>query len=177
MEAVGYFLLKFKEDIHPRFNIGFILESIDFVSKNNTCVFDNEYFLQLHGTAVGTVLAPTYGNRSMGYHEIKLYDLIELNYNLDIRQYFAENWKRFLDDCETLLKTDVIKPDDQLTILNSATIDIQFSMELNGNELPFLDILITKSGKKIWMNIYSKPTDSARYVSTQNPVLRIYRFV
>ena len=31
MEAVRYFLLKYKEDIHPRFNIPFILESIDFI--------------------------------------------------------------------------------------------------------------------------------------------------
>ena len=38
-------------------------------------------------------------------------------------------------------------------------------MELNDNKLPFLDILITKLGKKIWMNVYSKPTDSKRYVS------------
>ena len=38
-------------------------------------------------------------------------------------------------------------------------------MKLNDNDLPILDILITKSGKKILMNIYSKPTDSKRYVS------------
>ena len=68
---------------------------------------------------MGTVFAPTYANYSMGYHEIQLYGLIELNYNLDIRQYFVENWKRFLDDCEILLKTDFIKPDDLLTMLNS----------------------------------------------------------
>ena len=67
-----------------RFNISFILESIDFILKNN------EYFLQLQGTAMGTVFAPTYANLSMGYHEIKLYDLIELNYSVDIRQYFVE---------------------------------------------------------------------------------------
>ena len=38
MEAVRYFLLKYKEDIYPRFNIPFILESIDFILKI-TCVF------------------------------------------------------------------------------------------------------------------------------------------
>ena len=119
MEAVRYFLLKYKEDIPPRFNIPFILESIDFILKNNTCVFDNEYFLQIQGIAMGTAFAPTYANLSMGYHEIKLYDLIELNYNLDIRQYFVEKWKRFLNDCKILLQTDLIKPDDLLTILNS----------------------------------------------------------
>ena len=31
--------------------------------------------------------------------------------------------------------------------------------------LPFLDIMINKSGTKIWMDIYNKPTDSKRYVS------------
>ena len=76
-----------------------------------------------------------------------------------------ENWKRFLDDCEILLKTDLIKPDDLLTILNSVNNEIQYSVELNDNKLPFLDIVITKSGKKIRMNIYSKQTDSKRYVS------------
>ena len=85
------------------------------------------------------VFAPTYANLSMGYHEIKLSDLIELNYKFDIRQYFVENWKRFLDDCQILLKTNLIKPDDLLTILNSINKDNQFSMELNNNKLPFLD--------------------------------------
>ena len=87
---------------------------------------------------MGTVFAPTYANLSMRYHEIKLYDLIELNYNLEIRQYFVENWKRFLDDCEILLKTDLIKPDDLLTILNSVNNDIQFSMELKATSSLFL---------------------------------------
>ena len=59
-----------------------------------------------------------------------------------------ENWERFLDDCEILLKADVKKLDDLLTILNSVNNDIQFSMELNDSKLPFLDILIIKSGKK-----------------------------
>ena len=130
---------------------------------------------------MATVLAPTYANLSMGYHEIKLNDLIELNYNLDIKQYFVKDWKRFLDDCEILLNTDLIKPDDLLIILNSVNNDIQFSVELNDNKPPFLDILITKSDTKIWRNICSKPTDSKRYVltflTTQNHILRTYRFV
>ena len=70
-----------------------------------------------------------------------------MNYNLNIRQYFLENWERFLDDCEILSKTDLKKPDDLLTILNFVNNDIQFSMELNDSKVPFLDILIIKSGK------------------------------
>ena len=71
-----------------------------------------------------------------------------MGYNFDIMQYFVENWKTFLDDYETLLNTDLIKSDDLLTVLNSVENDTQSTMELNENKLPFLDILITKSGKK-----------------------------
>ena len=106
IEAVRYFLLKQNEEIHQRLNIPFILESIDFILKNNTCAFDNKYLLQLQGTAMGTVFTPTCPNLTVGYHKIKLSDLIELNYNLDLKQYFVENWTRFLDDCEILSKTE-----------------------------------------------------------------------
>ena len=37
-------------------------------------------------------------------------------------------------------------------------------MERSTTNLPFLDILINKTGTKIWMDIYNKPTDSKRYV-------------
>ena len=82
------------------------MESIDFILKNNTCAFDNKYLLQLQGTAMGTVFTPTCPNLTVGYHKIRLSDLIELNYNLDLKQYFVENWTRFLDDCEILSKTE-----------------------------------------------------------------------
>ena len=38
-------------------------------------------------------------------------------------------------------------------------------MEKSQTRLPFLDIMINKSTTKIWMVIYSKPTDSRQYVS------------
>ena len=37
-------------------------------------------------------------------------------------------------------------------------------MEKSQTRLPFLDVMINKSGTKIWINIYNKPTDSKRYV-------------
>ena len=43
-------------------------------------------------------------------------------------------------------------------------INIQFTMEKSQARLLFLDIMINKSGTKIWMDIYNKPTDSKRYV-------------
>ena len=102
---------------------------------------------------MGTVFAPNCANLSMGYHKIKLYDIIEANYHL-----MENSWKTEKDfkNCYTLLKTDLIKPDELLTTLNSTDNELQFSIELSGNKLPFLDICIAKTGEKIWMNIYLK---------------------
>ena len=36
-------------------------------------------------------------------------------------------------------------------------------MERSTTNLPFLDIMINKTGTKIWIDIYNKPTDSKRY--------------
>ena len=36
---------------------------------------------------------------------------------------------------------------------------IQFIMEYNKDQIPFLDILIKRNENGIWMNLYHKPTD------------------
>lgn len=71
----------------------------------------------------------------MEYGQIKLNDLIDLNYNLDIRRYFVKKWKRLLDECEILLKIDLIRPDALPAIPNSLKNNIKFSMELSDNKI------------------------------------------
>ena len=70
LEAIDYFLTKYQEDLHPRFSKAFVLESVNFILKNNTLTFDSEFHLHIKGTAMGTIFAPTYANLTMGYHEI-----------------------------------------------------------------------------------------------------------
>ena len=164
LKALGYFLTTFKEERNPRFNNQFILDAADFILKNNSLTFDSMFFLQLKGTAMGTVFAPTYANLTMAYHEIQVYFVIKNTYSLVVSKFFEENWFRFLDDCEILLNTKLIKPNDLLTILNQVNPNLQFTMERSTTNLPFLDIMINKTGTKIWMDIYNKPTDSKRYV-------------
>ena len=41
-------------------------------------------------------------------------------------------------------------------------------MEKSDTQLPFLDIMINKEGKKAFMDIYSKPTDPKRHVSIKS---------
>ena len=70
---MDYFLTKDKVDLHPRFRKEFVLESANFILKNNPLTFDSEFYFQIKETVMGTIFAPTYTNLTMGYHKIKVY--------------------------------------------------------------------------------------------------------
>ena len=52
-----------------------------------------------------------------------------------------------------------------LSILNDLHEDINFTMEINNETLPFLDILICKDKCNITTDIYSKDTDTKQYLN------------
>ena len=80
-------------------------------------------------------------------------------------QYSKENWKRFLDDCFIQWNKDINTLLDFQTLLNSINTNIQFTMEYNEEELPFLDILIKKTkDNKIETDIFYKATDAKQYL-------------
>ena len=126
--------------MNPRFSKEFVLESVKFILENNNLNFDNEYFNQIKGTAMGTIFAPTYANLTMGFFELKFYDLCRDKYGEDLGNFIFKNWSRFLDDCETLLEENKINPNDLLGILNSRNPSIQFTMKYSKDAIPFLDI-------------------------------------
>ena len=55
-------------------------ECAKFILQNNNMKFNNEFYNQIKGTAMGTIFAPTYGISSMGYFEIKLYSICTFKY-------------------------------------------------------------------------------------------------
>ena len=76
IEALNFFITKFPSILHPRFPKAFVLESAEFILKNNTLYFDALNFLQIQGTAMGTIFAPTYATLSMAYLENKVYTIL-----------------------------------------------------------------------------------------------------
>ena len=103
---------------------------------------------------MGTIFAPTYASLTMEYHKIKVYSSIRQNLAL-ASKHFKNPCFRYLDDCQILLKINSIKPDHLLSILNQINNSIQLTMEKSQTRLSFLDMMISKSGRKIWMNIYN----------------------
>ena len=51
-------------------------------------------------------------------------------------------------------------------------------MEKSTSNLALLDTMINKTGTKTWVDIYNKPTDSKRYLSSiSNHILEIFHSV
>ena len=85
---------------------------------------------------MGTIFAPTYANLTIGYHKIWVYSVIRQSYPL-ASIYFENSWFGFLDDCQILLKVNLIKSDHLLSILNQIDIKNQFTMEKSQTRLSF----------------------------------------
>ena len=98
----------------------------------------------------------------MAYQKLQVYFIIKNTYHLVVSKLFEENWFRFLNNCEMLLNTNLIKPNNLQTILYQINPNLQFTMGRSTTNLLFLNIMINKPGIKIWMDIYNKPTDSKR---------------
>ena len=87
LEALDCFLTKYQEDLHPRFKKKFVLESANFILKNNEFTFDSEFCLQIKETAMSTIFDPTYANLTIGYHEIKACAIIRQSYALASKHF------------------------------------------------------------------------------------------
>ena len=99
LEAINFWSHKHRLKISSRFSNAFILDSIEFILKNNYFHFEDDIYLQNSGTAMGTAMAPTYANLVMGYLENKMYQTIANYYEPNISAKISDNWLRYIDDC------------------------------------------------------------------------------
>ena len=99
LEAVKYWIEKYPNTLNSRFSKEFILDGIKFILENNIFCFNDIFYRQEKGTAMGTKFAPVYATLTIGYLEEKLYTIIETNYDTEFQRYLKKYWKRFLDDC------------------------------------------------------------------------------
>jgi len=165
LEAIDYWLQKYPDSVNERFSQRFIKEGIQIILENNNFNFDDKYYNQSKGTAMGTKFAPTYATLVVGFLEQKLYAIIGSIYNDEFLSFIKTFWKRFLDDCFIFWTKFPHELQSFYTILNNLHSDIKFTMQTSTLELPFLDILIIKNNTEINTDIYYKETDSKQYLN------------
>ena len=137
-----------------------LVHLIKLVLSKNNFTFDDEHYLQMHGTAMGTRMAPSYANIFMGRLEDLLLERVTRRPSV---------WWRFIDDVfaiwqhgEECLKTF-------LQQINSMHPTIKFTAEWSYRSVSFLDVNVTlNEDGRITTDLYTKPTDTHQYLHRQS---------
>ena len=116
----------------------------------NNFLFNDEHFIQQHGTAMRTRMAPAYANLFMGEFERKtLKDYTDQPYLL----------LRYIDDIFMVWTHGEEKLNNFTTNLNYIHPTIKFISERTTTSIIFLDLNIQLNNGKIETDLFCKPTD------------------
>ena len=124
-------------------------------AKNVHFTFDNVIKVQNDGMAMGSPLRPVLSDIFM----------IELETSLSPELIdYIQFWKRYVDDTICFIKVGSVNY--ILSVLNSFDMNIKFTYELeHDGKLPFIDVLLCRSGKKIYTTVYRKAINDDVYLN------------
>ena len=146
---------------HPEQPSATILrELMNIVLKNNIFEFNNKYYIQKQGTAMGTRMAPSYANLFMGTLETEL--VKQNSKNIQI-------WKRFIDDIFIIWTGTLEEFQEFMNKINQIHPTIKFTHEVSKNELTILDVTVYKGDRfqtenKLDIKTHIKKTNKQLYV-------------
>lgn len=163
-EAIAFWLEKCQNNLPSRFKKSFIMDGLKLVLENNYFTFENDTYLQIKGTAMGTKVAPTYATLVMGFLEERMYiKLLEIKPN--VAEDIITSWTRFLDDCFVIWRSEYGTAEILDDILNDLDNSIKFTKEASKTSLNFLDVTVyVGQDNKIHTDIFRKHTDTMSYV-------------
>ena len=142
-----------------------LTELLEIATANQLFQFNGDLYQQKDGVAMGSPLGPLLANVFMCHIESKLEE----------RNLIPSLYRRYVDD--TLAKMPNEESATQfLQTLNTIHPNLSFTMEReNQGTIPFLGMLITRSGDKLMTEIYRKPTDAGLLLHFQSHVDRRYK--
>ncbi|XP_072037029.1 uncharacterized protein [Amphiura filiformis] len=133
-----------------------LLTLIELILTNNTFEFDNEFYRQIGGTAMGTVMAPAYAIIFMHVLESCILQACPLTPSV---------WWRYIDDIFFIWQHSEDELDRFICSLNSAHPTIKFTSERSKDHINFLDVSVSKhSDGTLQSDLYCKPTDMHQYL-------------
>ena len=134
-------------------DINLMQQILTLILYNNYFEFNNQYYLQTHGTAMGSPMAPSYANLFMG----------------ELEQHMLQNapgglipleWIRFIDDIFAIWPHGTDRLVEFLTYINTSHPTIKFEYEYSHKSVHFLDTRICiNESNLLESDLYIKPTD------------------
>lgn len=161
--ALNYWINK-TDKIDDRFSANMIIEGIDIVIKNNTFMFNNQWYRQTVGVGMGIRVAPTAASLTIAYLEEQLYSKLETIYGKEYMEFVQQKLKRFIDDCFIIWKKQFGDIQQLYELLNEMDDKIEYTMEISNTAVPYLDVLVSINGNIIETDIYHKQTDTYNYL-------------
>ena len=117
----------------------------------NNFEFENNHYLQLYGTTMGTKMAPAYANLFMGDLEQKILAQSPLK---------PQVWWCYIDDVFMIWPHGEEKLNEFVTLLNSSHETIKFTHEVSPSKINFLDVTVLLHNNSIATDLDVKSTDT-----------------
>ena len=140
---------------------------LEFATKKSHFLFDDQYYDQIDGVAMGSPLGPVFANIFMCHFEERWVTKGQIRPSL---------WYRYVDDTFTMFESKDTA-NEFLQYLNSRHESIKFTIEFEqDNEIPFLDILIKRCPNNTFAtSIYRKKTFTGLYTKWDSFIPRKYK--
>lgn len=158
--------LLFSESDIPTYHILNLCVLVDTVLKQNFFQFNNKFYSQQSGLAMGSPLSPLLSEIFMSNLESKI----------ETHPFFNKiiHFSRYVDDTFVIFNGTVDELHSLFSFLNSLNPSVVFTMELESDgAIPFLDILVQRGNNhKLDFSIYHKPTttDSVIPYHSNHPI-------
>ena len=134
-----------------------LMKLLDCVLHMNNFEFNDENYLQVGGTAMGSRVAPSYACIFLSQLEKKL--LARAPHKPDL-------YLRYIDDIFCVFSTGEQAVEEFVDYMNSAHNTIKFTAEMSTEEVTFLDtrVKVDKETNEIYTELYTKDTDTQNYL-------------
>lgn len=126
--------------------------------EENWFQFNGKFYKQIFGCSMGSAISPFVANLFMSYFEM----------DLKKSGNFPRVWYRYVDDVYAIIKKHQLR---QFLgkINNTKYPTIKFTYEAEEeNKLNFLDVTVIRNNGKLEFDIYRKPTNTGRYITSDS---------
>ena len=130
----------------------------------NNFSFNDKHYLQTHGTAMGTRMAPSYANLFLAKFETDA---------LSRAPFQPFIWWRYIDDIFMIWTRSVQDLNTFTSFLNDIHPTIKFTCDHSFTSIPFLDVNVSLRNGKIVTDLYTIHTKRAIPFSLALRILRI----
>ena len=147
--------LDINEYNHPK--VQFLVKATEWVLRNNYMTFNNDIYLQIEGTAMGSSLSVTYACLYMALKEqIAIKQFIRTTTHLPIL------YKRMVDDVAAIMTNRMQAMVFMHLLQTAVNTGINFEYQINDVDMIFMDIEIYKGSdfintRKLSTRLYQKP--------------------